>query len=466
MQRILLTILLSTIISLCWSQSDQVVVSKITIEGNKKTRSPVILREINFSVQDTIEQELLSQRLKESEQLLLNTGLFSRVSIFFKNWIGATNEVHLHIAVVETWYIYPIPLFELADRNFNVWWVDQKRSLKRTNYGMNFSHVNFSGRADRLEFVAKFGYTRNFSLKYEMPYFNAQQSLGLLFDVSYFQNKEVNYMTLGNKQKFYQEENRFVYQRFKARAGLTYRPGLRQWHEFELSYNQNKLSEVIARDLNPHFFLEGDDFQRFFSFRYKFKSDFRDLRFYPLNGHMFSAELEKDGLGIMDNRNGLTLNLEYDKYWSLSNKWSVALLNRGKVSLIRGQQPYNDNRAVGFDNKSIRGYELYIIDGMDMWYTKSSLRYNLINKTVTFGKFVPIAAFRYMPLKVYVAFNNDLGIVHGPFMEAQNSFNNRLLWGGGLGLDFVFYNDKVVSLEYSYNHLFEHGLFIHLNLNI
>ncbi len=448
------------------AQQKTAFISQITIEGNKSTRSNTILRELSFSRGDSVAVDELDERLRESELLLMNTGLFNQVQIFFKNWIAETNEVHIHIVVAESWYIYPIPLFELADRNFNVWWVDQKRSLKRTNIGINFSHTNFSGRADRLELITKFGYTRNFSLKYERPYFNASQTLGFLMDVSYFQNKEVNYLTFGNKQVFYSEDDRFVYQRFKSRLGLSFRPGLRQWHEWELSYNQNKASSVISRELNPDFFLNGEDFQRYFSIKYSFTSDFRDRRFYALNGHYFEAEIEKDGLGIMNSRNGLTLNLEYNKYWSLSKKWSFALFNNGKLSVIRGQQPYNDNRAVGFDQKSIRGYELYIIDGLDMMYTKSSLRFNLINKTVTFGKLIPIPAFRYMPLQVYLAFNNDVGIVHSPYESIDNPFNNRVLWGGGLGLDFVLYNTRVFSLEYSFNHLFENGLFIHLNLNI
>jgi outer membrane protein assembly factor BamA len=460
-------ILFLSVLSLAMqAQSPVALISQITIEGNKSTKDRTILRELSFSLGDTIAQEKLDERLRESELLLMNTGLFNRVQIYFKNWIAETNEVHINVTVWEAWYIYPIPLFELADRNFNVWWVDQKRSLKRTNIGINFSHMNFSGRADRLELVTKFGYTRNFSLKYQLPFFNASQSLGLLLDVSYFQNKEVNYMTSENKQLFYRDDDRFVYQRFKTRAGLSWRPGLRQWHDWELSYNQNKLASVISQELNPDFFLDGQDFQRFFSLSYRFRSDFRDRRFYALNGHYFEAILEKDGLGIMDSRNALTLFLEYNKYWELSKKWSFALFNNGKLSILRGQQPYNDNRAVGFNQKSIRGYELYIIDGLDMMYAKSSLRLNLINKTVTFGKLIPIPALRYMPLQVYLAFNNDVGIVHSPYKATDNPFNNRLLWGGGLGLDFVVYNTRVFSLEYSFNHLFENGLFIHLNLNI
>lgn len=464
--RILLFQFLILIPFLGFCQADHVVVRKIIIEGNKKTRSDVILREITFGVGDSISKATLSDALTESELLLLNTGLFVEVKILFKNWVGSTDEVDLQILVKETLYIYPIPIFELADRNFNVWWVDQKRSLERVNYGVAFAHTNLTGNRDKLELVSKFGYTRNFSLKYDMPYLTKNKKFGGIFDVAYFQNKEVNYLTEENKQVFYREENNFVYQRFRGKLGISFRPRLRGLHEFEFRYHQNKLASAIATDLNPGFFLEGRDFQRFFALQYRYSYDGRNIRYYPLSGFYFSAQLEKAGLGIMNDRNALTLNLRYDKYFKFSKKWSTSIQTRAKLSIIREQQPYNDNRAIGFDRNDINGYELYIVDGLDLGIIRTSLRYLLLNKAVNFGKLMPIEAFKYMPLKVYFAVNNDFGIANDPFFQTRNSFSNRLLWGRGIGLDLILFYDKVISLEYSWNHLNERGFFVHLNLNV
>lgn len=464
--RVILFLFLLGVPNFIFGQNQQVTIRQIVVEGNKKTRRDVILREMNFAPGDTVLKGRLSAKIKENELLLLNTGLFTSVKIFFKNWIGATDEIDLQITVKENWYIYPIPIFELADRNFNVWWVEQNRSLARTNYGVAFAHTNLTGRRDKFEIVSKFGYTRNFSLKYDLPYLTANKKIGAIFDIAYFQNKEVNYLTDGNKQVFFNQDDRFVYQRFRLKTGLSFRPKIRALHELELRYHQNKLMEVIAEELNPDFFLEGRDFQRFFSLTYKYSFDFRDRRYYPLNGFYFSGEIEKAGLGIMGDRNALEINLRYDKYISINSKFSLALQQKAKFSLIRNQQPYNDNRALGFNSNSLRGYELYIVDGLDMGIFKTSLRFELLNKAVTFGKIMPIEAFKYMPIKMYLTINNDLGIVNDPFFDANNSFNNRLLWGKGIGLDFVLFYDKVISLEYSFNHINEKGLFIHLNLNV
>ena len=41
-----------------------------------------------------------------------------------------------------------------------------------------------------------------------------------------------------------------------------------------------------------------------------------------------------------------------------------------------------------------------------------------------------------------------------------------MLWGKGIGLDAVFFYDKVFKIEYSFNHLWESGIFFHFNMNI
>ena len=136
------------------------------------------------------------------------------------------------------------------------------------------------------------------------------------------------------------------------------------------------------------------------------------------------------------------------------------------MSLIRQRQPYYDNRALGFGDDFLRGYEYYIIDGLDMAYLKANLRFQLLNKEINVGKWVFIKQFRRMPIKTYLSINNNFGFANDPFDNGENFLNERLLWGGGLGIDFVLYYDKVFRVEYSFNHLLENGLFLHLNLNI
>ena len=49
--------------------------------------------------------------------------------------------VDVMVDVKERWYIFPLPIFELADRNFNEWW--KTRDFSRTNYGLSVVQNNF-----------------------------------------------------------------------------------------------------------------------------------------------------------------------------------------------------------------------------------------------------------------------------------------------------------------------------------
>lgn len=448
-------------------QSDSVQIELITIEGNRITRDYIIKRELLFNVGDTIAVNQLADILRESEQRVLNTSLFNKVQIVFQDWEGATNKIKLKVQVEETWYIYPIPLFELADRNFNVWWVEQDRSLDRINFGLEFAHLNITGRKDKFKIKAEYGYTRQYSMSYSIPFINRERTIGLSTNIFYARNRELNYLTIDNKQAFYKDENvNFIYQRFRVDSRITYRPGLDFYHNFTLQYHQNQIADTIATFLNPNFFLKGRHLQRFFSLNYTFTYDTRDVRTYPLAGNYAEVMIEKDGLGIFNDRNGFAFSLRFDEYLPLTSRWFLGLSTKTKISLIRSRQPYNDNRAIGFGRDFLHGYEYYIVDGLDMIYLKSALRFHLWENEFRFGKIMPIKAFRNMPIKLFLNLNNDFGYANDPFEKEANFLNNRFLWGAGVGLDIVLFYDKVLKIEYSFNHLFENGLFLHINMNI
>lgn len=447
------------------AQSDIITLVSIDIQGNKQTREPIILRELPFKAGDTVSLSRLPALLKEGRQQLMNTGLFQAVDITYANWEGSSNSVYLLLAVEENWYIYPVPVFELADRNFNVWWTEQDRSLDRINYGLEFTHQNFSGWNDALEFGAEFGYTRQYALGYERPYLNRAGTIGLAADLSFRQNREVNYITTGNKQIFYNDPDDFIYQRFGTRLGLTFRPRLYARHEWTLGFQRNTVADIIARQ-NRNFFGEGRSEQRYFHLSYRFTLDRRDIRPYPWRGHYFSAEIEKDGLGVFPDRNALTLEANFRRYTPIGKRMSLGWVVSGKASLIRSAQPYTDNRAIGFGSNSLNGYEFYIIDGLDLFIAKTSLRYRLFSENIYFGKLMPISAFRAMPIKTYIGLSADTGIANDPYTAQQNGLANQWLFGQGISFDVVLYYDKVIRVQYNRNHLGEGGLFFKLDLNI
>lgn len=462
----LILALLSGAIALA-ARAPYVVVDSISISGNKKTHPKIILRELPFRSGDTVALEQLAQQVEWGRQQILNTSLFKTANLSYKNWIGSTNHIHLHIEVEEMWYIYPIPMFELADRNFNVWWVDHQASLSRTNFGVDFIHQNLSGHSDRIELLCTFGYTHAYQFSYRRPYINADQTLGLVFDARYTRNREVNYITTGNKQVFFNDQDNFIYRRFYASIGAQYRPRLRTQHSFTLSWRQNAISSTIAQELNPDFFLQGATEQRYWVLNYAYSHDTRDVRPYPERGSYLLVNLEKDGLGMrFENRHALTLSGELSHFVPLGKKMNLALVSKYKYSLVREQQPYNDNRAIGFFGNNLAGYEYYIVDGLDFGILSTRLRFNFWKSRIKLGKIMPIESFRVVPFRLFLSFNSDLGYVNDPFEGIGNNFANRLLWGRGIGLDGVFFYDKLFRIEYSFNHLLERGLFFHYKMNL
>lgn len=462
-------VLLSFIFTLCsvnsYAQNEAVQVEKILVEGNKKTKEWTVLRELDFAVNDSIGLDELISRLKFNEQLLLNTGLFTEAKLNVRDWDKESYQVSIHIALKEAWYIFPIPVFELADRNFNVWWQEFNLDLNRVNYGLRFYYSNITGRGDLLKLVGQIGYTRKYELEYTLPSFDSNPKIGFYSNILYSQNREAPFQTIANRVTFYRDSQEDMFRRFRLGAGLTYRPKLRQFHRLKLHYHHRSIADTVAV-LNPLFFT-GNNKQRFFSATYQWEFDRRDIKAYPLTGYYIDALFEKRGLGIFKDVSTTAIYPSFHHFISFdeAKKWSLAYQIKAKVSLERAQQPYYEYRALGYENDFIRGYELYVMDGLDFAFLKTSLRYEILNRTINWKKAMPLKPFRIMPLKLYVKAHMDWGYVNDPFYEANNSLVNKSQLGAGIGIDIVAFLDKVLQVEYSINRLGEKGLYLHFELS-
>jgi outer membrane protein assembly factor BamA len=448
------------------AQADKVVVRGIEISGNKRTKERTILRELDFSLGDSIDVADLMPRLEKNEQLLLNMGLFNLVKVNVGEWTPDSYEITVKIAVTESWYFYPIPIFELADRNFNVWWQEQGHSFERVNYGLRLYHINTTGRRDKSKLLVQLGYTQKYELKYELPFFNKKQTMGLGGRFLYSRSREVPYATENNKLLFYRGDADFPFSLLSVSLGTSYRPALRLRHSLSLGYTHYVLSDSVSR-FNPHFFL-GDKEQRSLSASYQFSYDNRGIAAYPVSGEYFSVLVEKKGLGVFNDVNLLTVMSLYARYFQLDakSKWSIALEARAKMQLLRSKMPYFDNRNMGYGGDYVRGYELYVIDGSDFGLLKSSLHYELLNRHFNLGRMMPFKAFKVVPVKVYLGLNNDIGYANDPHYGQNNPLSNQFLWGGGVGLDLVVLENKVFRMEYTMNHLRESGLYLRFNVGL
>ena len=441
-----------------------VTIDSIVIEGNRKTKARIITRELTFAVGDSLPLSNMGVIMEQNRLRLLSTSLFINVKMNVQNW-SENNHVAIHIICVENWYLYPVPIFELADRNFSDWWVNQNRDLKRVNLGMRLTYNNATGQRDPFSLTLQLGYTPRYSFSYSIPYINKKQTIGLSGNFSSSVNREIGDRTVNNKIKFNKgDSSNFVVRRIGASLGMSYTPGLFVSHGISVGYTNNKVDTTIAKNFNSEFYSPGSVAESYFYVSYGFSIDKRDFRYYAENGYRLNGGINKNGLFGSDNINNMDVQLRYTQYQSLSKKLSYEGTIKGKLALMRSFQPLNHRRGLGYGGDFVRGYELYVTDALDYAFVKNSLRFKWFDKDLKFDKWTKkkrVGDFLNIPLKSYFTVNFDAGVSNDPFygIENNNKLNNSVLYGGGVGLDILAYYGLLWRFEYSLNQLGEGRLY-------
>lgn len=432
----------------------QLTIDSILIEGNKRTREKVILRELNFAIGTTFDEQVdLSEVEEFNKKRLLSIGLFNDASVKI-----ADNKAI--ITVNENWYIYPNPIFELADRNFNFWWYDQMRDLTRVNYGLRAEHVNLTGNRDKLTMTFQLGYTRKLELNYRFPFLDKEGKWGVSVNAFYADVRELSYKTLGNKPQFATFNDKVVRTRFRLGGDLGYRPNLFASHGFRLEYHDNNIHPHVANELNPDYFLDGKTRNQFFFFNYTFFYDRREFKIFPEAGDFFHLNLKKEGLYIFDDFDNLSLALEYEQYFNKNSKLIMNYRVKGKFNLIRKKLAFANNTGLGYGADVIRGYELYVIDGSDYFYLKSGIHYKMYEQTFDLSNLIRLAQFNRIDVKLYLGVEADTGYVNERDYIETNTFNNRWLFGTGPTFSLMLLNTYLFQVDYSWNHTGEGGIFV------
>jgi hypothetical protein len=134
-----------------------------------------------------------------------------------------------------------------------------------------------------------------------------------------------------------------------------------------------------------------------------------------------------------------------------------------RTSLPRKKPPQSNNQALGYGSNLVRGYDYYVVDGLDFALLRSSWHILLFDGNFNLGKAMPVKAYRKLPMRLYFAVNSDVGYANDPYYAATNPLSNRWLFGYGPGLDFVLYYDKSIRCEWTWNDLGEGGLYVRIN---
>ena len=442
--------------------SGKVIINEINLSGNKITKPHIITREYVINVGDTLNSEDFLSLVERTRQNIFNTQLFTFVTIHHIEAGGG--KVNVHINVEERWYFWPAPIFEIVDRNFNEWW-RAGRNFERTNYGINLTRDNFRGRNEKVNFSLRLGYSEAVGFSYSIPYIDKRQRSGVRFSFRYLRRKEVAYGLDESQLQFFRNDDDYVTKSISSSINYTYRDGIYNTNTFWTQYRNSQITDTVLT-YNDEYFLPSTTQQESLTIGYRFRSDKRDIRPYPLTGSFFEINVIKQGIGVLRNEPDLLhIISSVRRYLRLSDRFFYHASLKGKIS-NRAFSPYFNTRGLGYGNDLIRGYEFYVVNGQHFALFKSNLKFNLVKQRVFRSDLIPLEKFQKVPYAFYLNLNADMGYVDDQFSRATNPLSNTFLIGGGVGIDFVTYYDLVMRVEYSVNKFGENGIFLHFRAPI
>ncbi|MBL0127110.1 MAG: BamA/TamA family outer membrane protein [Flavobacteriales bacterium] len=436
--------------------ASDVLIMGIAVVGNKITKNRIIARELILQEGDTVSAAALYTKLERGRQNLMNTGLFNTVAVL-PVYLDM-EHVLVEVTVNERWTIWPSPIFQLADPNFNTWWLT--KDFDRVNYGAYLYKYNFRGRNETIYVKAQFGYTRQFGMRYKIPYIDKHQRWGLSVGGSYIEQAEVTAGTVDNKRILLRNPDGPNRHEQRADVELSLRRSHDIRHFARIGSNQAQIGDTIASRALDYFDGANTTDTRFLSFGYSVIRDKRDYRIYPSEGHYVEFRIDRLGLGVLDKNapNITTAFATVKEWWKVHDRITLALSMSGKHTW--GTPPYYVQEGLGYRN-FIRGYELYVIDGESFALGKANAVFQLVKPRTQRVEAMPLEAFRTLYIALYLDLFVDGGRVWDSRYAQQNFLANEWMSGTGAGLDLVTSYDQVLRGEYTFNGLGEHGFFLH-----
>ena len=427
-------------------------VADFQLEGNKRTREMIILRELPFQLGEHYSLADLMARCQEARPRLLNTGLFLDVVVGVERTEG--EEAIVLVSVKERWYFIPMPVLDVVGKTYQQWF-QEGMPAGYLRYGVTIRHKNLTGLNDRLSVNLLNGYQKELGITYEgLPLDpRLRWTANLSFQMG--QQRDVVYSTEYNKQKSLHADNQFLYSYTRLQASLSYRPAIKTRHNFGVAWNDESFRDTVGKS-NDNFFhnLSRAQYAELF-----YQVNYQDLDYapYPTRGLEGELLLQKKGLdgGPIDL---WQLRARASWYRPLTERSFVNLRATGLVKLPF-EQPYRLQTFAGGSDVFLQGYEPYTIDGVAGGFLKASVNRRIIDRKVgiRWKRFPQLAN---IPVKAYAKAFANAGYIYNE-NPGTNFLNNQLLHSAGIGLDIVLFYDFTFRIEWTLNGNGQNGLYLH-----
>ncbi len=428
---------------------DSIFIDSIGILGNVRTKDRIVYREITLQQGVCYHRHEFLLKLRQSREQLMNTALFVSVQIDTLETPSNTLTVIFHLN--ERWYLYPVPFFNIVDRNFNVWLKDHNASMSRTNYGAKLVYYNFSGRNDELNAWAIMGYTQQLQLRYNNPFANKQMEWGYRVGALYNRNRELNYANDSNKQVF-KELSHFGVEKIEGEFTLSYRKGSKFRAYLKNFYVHQSIDTALFR-LNPDYF-NGRKHINYADVILNMQYFDVDYIPFPLRGWYVDGYIQQriSSSVPMFRFGGKALAT-----WQFVPRTYINFQTAFAIT-PRSNLPFVNQKLVGYDHLYLQGLENNVIDGSSGGFFRTTFRHMVFAKDFRGPR--QLKSYQVLPLKVFLKTYGNLGYAYNK-NPGTSYMNNRLLYTGGVGLEIMTIHDIVGKLEYSFNQFGGRGFFIH-----
>jgi len=399
------------------------VVDTILVKGNKVTESSIILREMSLRKDSIITPE----KLRYDQERIYSLGLFTQVDLLYDKTKVRTPLI---VSVRERWYIFPVPIVGLEDRDW-----------KKLYYGLGFLHDNFRGRNEKLWLGFALGYDPWVELAYKNPWMNRSDL---------FSEVELEYSVQKNKSIIAQGAgSNFDQHLLSGSILMGKRFGLFTSLGIRLEYLRLSVTEPSAgRTISP----SGVD--NLISATIGGSYDTRDLKEYASEGTFISASGTYGQ--FLENRS--TDNTISSRLWTGQvsgdarhyQRFSPALTLAGRAFgvLTAGNAvpPYR-HVFLGYKER-IRGYFYKVLEGENLFGSSVELRLKLIQPRYIHVKEIPIPQFDTWRIAIAISLFSDIGTV---WFRSEHFLRKRFFLGYGTGVHLELPYSTVLRLEYALN---------------
>ncbi len=399
------------------------VVTAIAFVGNKHTEQEIMLREMTLRKGSVITEPLI----KENESRLYNLGLFNTVKLSYP----PMDSTVLIVEVSERWYLWPVPLVGIVDRDFSKWY-----------YGAGVQHWNVNGRNEKLFAGGVFGYNPWASVAYSNPWIFGDAQLSTSTEIKVQQIVNKNTLALGETPEF--DENHFYFNQVIGKR-LNHHVNVFTRFGFHYLHVTDPTAGITPSD---------DGIERVIYAGFGATYDTRDINDYPMKGMVAAAAFDKSGVGTSD-VDYLTYSAELKVYQPVVAGSSIC----GRVfGMVRSGPviPKYGNVFFGFSER-LRGHFKEIYEGHNIFGVSAEWRMPILTPRTISLPFVPVEQFQSWRFGLYCAAFFDAGTT---WYKHDKVHLMEMPSGYGAGVHFLLPYGFVFRLEYAMNEL-GNGQFIY-----